>query len=199
MSGDSYSRLVGILKVALPIVALALLSTLFLLSDRIEIGSSIPFAEGEITERVDAQQVTGPVFAGATSSGDLITFKADQLVQDGSDGNRAVNVSARVTFTNGGQVAMVSDSGTFHIETDEARMKGNVLIESSTGYVMRTDLITAQLSELEVIAPGEVRATGPAGDLTAGAMEITTRGEGGNAQLLFTGGVKLVYDPKQSE
>ena len=199
MAGDPYSRLVGILKVALPLVALALLSTLFLLSDRIEPGSTIPFAEGEITDRVTGQQVTGPLFSGTTSSGDLVTLRTEQLVQEGGTINQALNLTARIEFVAGGEVALVSDTGSFELGADKARLSGNVLIESSTGYRMRTDVVNARLSEIDIQAPTEVRATGPAGDLTAGSMQITAQGERGGAQLLFTDGVKLIYDPKQSE
>lgn len=199
MAGDPYSRLVGILKVALPLIALALLSTLFLVSDRIEPGSTIPFADGEITERVTGQQVTGPLFSGTTSSGDLVTLRTEQLVQDSTGANRAENLSIRIEFSGGGRVALVSDTGTFQLAQSTALLTGNVLIESSTGYRMHTDAMTARLSELDIRAPGEVRATGPAGDLTAGAMQITALGDTQGAQLLFTDGVKLIYDPKQSE
>lgn len=199
MQGDSYSRLVGFLKIVLPLIALALLSTLFLVSDRIDPGSSIPFADREITDRVENQQVTGPVFTGATASGDVVTFRAEQMLQSGPENNRAVNVSALVEFKQGGQIGLVSDTGTFRPDADEATLSGNVLIESSSGYRLRTEALSAQLSNLNVIAPGEVRGVGPAGDLTAGAMQITTQEETGHTQLLFTGGVKLVYDPKQSE
>ena len=113
--------------------------------------------------------------------------------------NRALNLSARIEFARGGQVALVADTGTFALDADSASLTGNVLIESSTGYRMRTDEVTARLSALDVQALNEVRATGPAGDLTAGAMQITAQGESGGAQLLFTGGVKLIYDPKQTE
>ena len=42
---DRYSRMIAFLKVLLPLMALALLSTLFLLSQNTEPMASIPFAE----------------------------------------------------------------------------------------------------------------------------------------------------------
>lgn len=199
MAGDPYSRLVGFLKVALPLVALALLSTLFLLSDKIEPGSTVPFADGEIAQRVTGQQVTGPLFSSATARGDMITLRTRQLVQDDSGTNRALDVTLRVEFAGGGRASLVSDTGTFGLGENTARLSGNVLIESSTGYLMHTEEIAARLTGLDIRAPGKVRGAGPAGDLTAGAMHITDREDGTGAQLLFTDGVKLIYEPKQSE
>lgn len=199
MAGDPYSRMVGYLKVILPLIALGILSTLFLVSDRIEPGSSIPFAEREITERVTGQQVTGPLFTGATDAGDLVTIRAERLAKMGGESNRAVALSARIELADGSEVVLVSDEGLFRLSKDEADLIGNVLIESSTGYRMRTDRLTTRLSLLDIVSPGEVRATGPAGTLTAGSMQMNRHGESARAQLLFTGGVKLVYNPKQFE
>ena len=199
MAGDPYSRMVGFLKVVLPLIALGLLSTLFLVSDRIEPGSSIPFAEGEITERITGQQVTGPLFTGTTGAGDLITMRATQITQGTEQRNRAESLSGQIELVSGSEVVLVADQGVFRLSEDRAELSGNVLIERSNGYVMRTDRLSTGLKTLDVTAPGEVRATGPAGNLTAGAMRIARQDGTGSAQLLFTGGVKLIYDPKQSE
>lgn len=197
MAADPYSRMVAILKVALPLLALAILSTLFLLSSRIEPGSSIPFAEGEITDRVEGQQVTRPVFSGVSATGDQISFRADRLNTQEHIGNAAEAILARVDLAGGGSVVMVSDAGTLNIAAGTATLTGDVLIESSTGYRMRSDLLNARLSVVDVTSPGEVRATGPAGTLTAGAMRIAAQEEGSNVQIVFTHGVKLIYDPKE--
>ncbi len=196
MRGDPYSRLVAFLKVVLPLIALGLLSTLFLLSKRIEPGSSIPFAEGEITERIREQQVTGPFFSGVTTNGDKIAFTAQDLSTDTSTGNTARDVFAQLEFATGGTVILVADRAEINIDADMATLDGNILIESSTGYRMRSDTVTTQLSALMVVSPGEVRATGPAGDLTAGAMRISEQENASSVQLLFSSGVKLIYDPK---
>ncbi len=199
MAGDPYSRMVGFLKVVLPLIALGLLSTLFLVSDRIEPGSSIPFAEGEITERITSQQVTAPLYTSATEDGDLITMRATQITQAAGERNQAESLSGRIELIGGSEVVLVADRGVFRMTESMADLSGNVLVESSTGYRMRTDHLITGLSTLDVTAPGEVLATGPAGTLTAGAMRITRDVGTGGAQLLFTGGVKLIYDPKLSK
>ena len=199
MASDPHSRLVAFLKVALPLVALALLSTMFLVSSRIEPGDSIPFADGEVAERIRGEQVTGPLFSGVTDGGDKLNFTAEQLVTAENGPKRAQLPTAQLDFASGGSVHLEADQGEVDLEGDIATMSGNVVIDSSTGYVMRSDTITSRLSRLEVISPAEVRATGPAGTLTAGSMRIGEKGEDNGVQLLFTDGVKLVYDPKETE
>ena len=199
MAGDPYSRMVGYLKVILPLIALGLLSTLFLVSDRIEPGSSIPFADGEIARRITGQQVTRPLFTGATEAGDLVTARAAEIVKAGPGQNRANSLSTLIELTSGGEVVLVADEGLFRIGSDLADLAGNVLIEDATGFRMRTDTLTTRLSVLDIVAPGEVRATGPAGNLTAGSMHMSRQTDASGVQLLFTGGVKLIYDPKEYE
>lgn len=79
MKGDRHSRVVSWLKVLFPLIALALLSTLFLLSRAIEPQAVIPFADKEVQERLRDQQITGPFYSGTTADGDLISFSAEKL------------------------------------------------------------------------------------------------------------------------
>lgn len=199
MSSDPYSRMVSFLKVALPLVALGLLSTLFLLSSRIEPGETIPFAEGEIADRIAGQQVTGPFFSSVTGAGDEITFSAKDLVTGLNSTNEARDVFARLDFFGGGSVTMVANRGEIRADSEQIDLEGDILIDSTTGYRMRTDTLSAELNQLDINAPGEVQATGPAGNLTAGNMRIFTVDSDQGAQLLFSGGVKLIYDPKTSK
>jgi lipopolysaccharide export system protein LptC len=64
-----HSRLVFWLKIALPLVALALLATLFLFGRPIRPEDAIPYASTDITDRAKDPRVTEPVFASMTSDG----------------------------------------------------------------------------------------------------------------------------------
>ncbi|MEO0504251.1 MAG: hypothetical protein AAFZ14_13070, partial [Pseudomonadota bacterium] len=69
---DRYSRFVAWLKVLLPLAALALLSTLFLLSRNTDPIAAVPFADDELLDRVRDEQITGPFFSGTTTDGDRV-------------------------------------------------------------------------------------------------------------------------------
>lgn len=199
MHADSYSRWVSWLKVLLPLAALALLSTLFLLSRAIDPETVIPFADKEIQDRLRNQQVTGPFFSGTTASGDLISFSAETLkTPDGQvASNRAEDVELVVSIVDGSKVTVTAEIAEFDIAKDIAELVGDVVITTSTQFRIISDKLISQLSVLNLKSPGPVEATGPAGNLNAGSMVMTSSDEGKPAQLIFTNGVKLIYTPKQ--
>lgn len=194
---DRYSRMVSLLKVAFPLGALALLSTLFLIARAMDTDTTIPFADVEIQERLRDQQITGPFFSGTTQSGDQMSFSAQKLVtpRDSIGINRAEEVEANLETVKGATFALKADVAELDIAGNAALLTGAVSLETSTGYRVNTDQLTSQISTLDVTAPETVEATGPLGHLTAGNMRIFSPNDGENAQMLFSGGVKLVYTP----
>ena len=197
---DLYSRLVTFLKVLLPLAALALLSTVFLLSRGTNTDLTIPFAEEEMTDRMQKQQVTAPFFSGTTPSGDELMFTADSATPARPDAPaQATDLRARIVFADGGRITLTSNEGSFALGSDKVTFAGEVEIESSTGYRIETELLNAAISGIEAEAPGDVKGFGPIGEFTAGRMRITAKNEGGPIHLRFNEGVKLIYDPQKPE
>ncbi len=194
---DRYSRMVSLLKVALPLAALALLSTLFLLARAMETDTAIPFADVEIEERLRDQQITGPFFSGTTQTGDQMSFSAQKLItlQNSVGTNRAEDVLAKLETAQGATFQLKADVAELDIAGNTAVLIGGVSMASSTGYLVNTDQLTSLISTLDVTAPQFVEATGPLGTFTAGNMRIFSPNDGENTQMLFSGGVKLVYTP----
>lgn len=195
---DWYSRMVAWLKVLLPLMALALLSTLFLLSRNIDPTASIPFAEKEIQDRMRDQQVTGPIFSGATSSGDLILFTAEKVGTGGTNGTTMAEfVNAQIDLSGGTRVSVYADFGEISVQQQLSTLTGNVLITTSSGYEVTTNRLTSSLKQLDVKSPDKVEGSGPIGQITAGSLQISAIKDSGPAQLIFTNGVKLIYDPQE--
>ncbi|MEH6645540.1 LPS export ABC transporter periplasmic protein LptC [Sulfitobacter sp.] len=194
---DRYSRMVALLKVAFPLAALALLSTLFLLSRALDTETPIPFADVEIQERLRDQQITGPFFSGTTTDGDQMSFYAEKLVTlPGSvGGNRAEDVLAKIETDKGTTFQLQGDVAELDIGENTAVLTGDVSMVSSSGYRINTARLTALISELDVTADGEVLASGPLGQLTAGKMRVFKPNQTDSTQMLFSDGVKLVYTP----
>jgi len=197
---DRYSRMVAFLKVLLPLAALGLLSTLFLISRSVNTEATIPFAEHEIEERMRGQQITAPFFSGTTAQGDEITVTAS-IARPGGPASPAVaaDLVAVIRMADGGRLTLSSDSGAVQIDKDIASFSGNVEITSAAGLLVTTDLLNATLSGISADSPGPVQAKGPIGTLNAGTMQLQTKTEGGALHMLFNNGVKLVYDPRKSE
>ncbi|MDW4497998.1 hypothetical protein R5H30_08420 [Sulfitobacter sp. D35] len=202
MQGDAYSRLVAWLKVMLPLAALALLSTLFLLSRVVDPTASIPFAETEIQERLRDQQITAPFFSGTTADGHELTFIADKLITPaGTVGrNEAETVEVDIDTVSGGRIVMTANHASYDLGDDMTTLTGQVIVSTSAEYDVRSDNIRSRMSRLEVVSPGPVAGLSPMGELNAGAMRITApEGESAPEQMLFTDGVKVVYLPKPLE
>ncbi|UWR26448.1 LPS export ABC transporter periplasmic protein LptC [Sulfitobacter sp. S223] len=189
--------MVALLKVAFPLAALALLSTLFLLSRALDTDTPIPFADVEIQERLRDQQITGPFFSGATTGGDQMSFSAEKLVTlpGRVGGNRAENVLATLEAVDGATFKLQADVAELDIGANTAVLNGDVIMDTSTGYHINTARLTAMISDLDVATDGEVLASGPLGELTAGKMRVFKPNPTDSTQMLFSDGVKLVYTP----
>ena len=193
-----YSRTVAWLKIVLPIVALGLLSTLFLLSRDREPLEDVPFAVALTEGQTAREQVGSPYYAGTTDNGEVLTLTATSARPVG-DEVEADNVEARIVLADGSQIGLTSNAAVLSNTDETVRLDGAVRIESSTGYVVETQSLTAALNRVEAESAGPVSASGPAGTLKAGKMRIEPIADSDDVQILFTEGVNLIYDPKQGE
>ena len=201
MQADRYSRTVSFLKVALPLAALALLSTLFLISRSVTPIANVPFADAEVQERLTNQQVTGPYFSGTSARGDQISFIAEKMTSPtGKLGsNKAEEVLVRVDLASGRQFELESDLATIDIAENQSELTGDVKIVTSDGYSLQSEKLRIALTGLDINSPGAVTGKLPLGNVDAGGMRLFVPDENSEAQLIFTNGVKLLYLPKRTK
>ena len=189
--------MIASLKVLLPLMALALLSTLFLLSRSTDPMASIPFAEAEVNERIRDQQITGPFFSGSTEQGDQISFSAGKIgVADGNGRITANDVSAQIDLSSGARLVFFADLGEVDIANDTSVLSGKVLITTSTGYIINSERLVSAMTSLNMESPDKIIAEGPLGTFSAGSMRLTLSEKTKFTQMVFTNAVKLIYDPK---
>lgn len=191
---NRYSRFVQFAKIALPLLALGLLSTMFLLSRSVDLDDALPFYEG-IEQIAREQQLASPKFSGVTSDGSTISVTADSAKPDLTDPRRmtAVKVTADILTQSGSRFMVTSEEALYDGNQDQLNLAGMVRITTSSGYELQTEELSADLAETGLLAPGPVNGTGPSGTLEAGSMELS--GTSGSQVLVFKGGVKLVYEP----
>lgn len=191
---NAYSRFIGRAKVLLPLVGLILLSTLFLIARSPTRPGEIPFAE---IEAIAAEQrVSAPRFAGSTESGAAITVEADTVrPRAGADGVYIV-VAPRGSIEGPGAARVDLSAARGEVEPSRAqlRLDGGVSILDSRGYSVETPTMEADLATGGLVSTGEIVVTAPFGELTAAEMR-TTLPEGGVPHMVFSGGVRLLYDP----
>ncbi len=197
---DRHSRWVQFLKVLLPLAAILLLSTVFLLSRSIETDVSVPFTQKDIDERLAGQVVTQPYYRGTTRKGEDVQIEATQATQ-GTEGSvpSAAEFRGRFGLLNGGVITLDSNEGRISPDKGVATFVGDVLITTTDGIQVTTDLLNTSLDEIRGDTPGRVNGTGAIGNFSAGRMTFGTEKEDGPVHILFTDGVKLVYEPAKEE
>lgn len=189
--------MVGWLKVALPLLALGVLATLFLLSDRIDPEAALPYAEVDVEDLAREPRMTAPTYAGTTSDGASLTLTADEARPAAA----GVPAEAKVLVLE----LATPDGGRTELRAAEARvdqaerqmiLSGGVLVSTDTGYQLETPEVLALMDRSGLESRGAVTATGPAGDIQAGGMVLVQdKLTPGAYVLVFNQGVRLVYRP----
>lgn len=198
MSSDRYSRTIATLKIALPLLALGILSTLFLVSRAVTPTPTIPFADEEVRQRLSNHQITEPYFSGMTPQGDQIAFVAKSLQSpDGTLGsNTAKDVRVSVNLADGTAIELQADTALIDIARDSSELRGNVKIDTSLGHQFHVEHLVMKLSRLDISSPAKIAGWSPKGKIEAGNMHVFLPNETNDLQWVFRQDVKLLYHPK---
>jgi lipopolysaccharide export system protein LptC len=198
-----YSRMVAILKVGLPLIALGLLSGLFLgLPDDGGGEGGLVFAPADIEALGSGLRISNPTFTGTTRGQDRFRFTAEEVVPDAAPPQRAaISVLAGdVDLMNGPTVSVRAATGDLDIPTQRLDLVGDVDIATSDGYRIRAPKVTLDLRAGSMIAGDAVESTGPLGRIDSGSLRVAPAAESGEVRRFsFGDGVRLVYDPPDPE
>lgn len=194
---DRHTRVVGWLKVGLPLTALAILSTLFLVARRIDPEDALPYAEVDVEELAREPRMTAPTYAGTTADGASLTLSADEARPADADSSaQAARLRLDLATPDGGTTALLATEARMNDTARELLLSGGVVVETSTGYRLETPEMAAKLDRTGLESRAPVKAVGPAGEITADGMVLgqDNRTAGGYV-LVFKGNVRLVYQP----
>jgi lipopolysaccharide export system protein LptC len=198
LADNAHSRLVGALKVALPLAALAVLSTLFLLSRSRDPDAALPYAQVDIADMLRDPRLTAPTYSGVTREGDEVIFSAATAHPAGAPGTgaRAVAPVLRLIGAAGDETRVVADEAHVDPGAQVLVLRGNVRLDTATGYWLESAELLASLDRSRLESPGPVTALGPQGRIAAGGFTLTRDTVPGREVLVFNGGVKLLYQPE---
>lgn len=198
IDADFHSRLIGWLKIVLPLLALAILSTLFLVARTVDPNDAIPYAEVDVAERLREPRMTAPAYAGLTNDGAALTLSAAEMrpmVADGA-GASANTLSGTLETPDGGRMDLTAALGQINPDARQILLSGGVTLTSSTGWYLESEALTAATDATDITIPTPVMATGPGGTVTADTMRLTEDPkQPGRYLLVFNGTVKLIYQP----
>ena len=191
-----HSRRVRILKVSLPLVAVAILSSLFLFSKSITMEGALPFAEIDIQDRLREPKMTEVRVATTSETGAIIDISAASITPTGLNRATARTASGTINKADGQgtsiRAAQIKDSETAAL----AALLGGVTITSG-GYDMATQALDVDITDARIDSRSTVTAKGPLGTLEAGRMRLQQTKAG--AVLVFNSGVRLIYTPNEGD
>lgn len=194
---DAHTRTVTWLKVVLPLAALAILSTLFLLADKIDPEDALPYAEVDVEDLAREPRMTLPSYAGTTSDGAALTLTAEAAVPGSVEKPaEALKVRMELATPDGATIELKADSAVVDTTGQKVLLSGGVRLVTSMGYQLETPEIVANLDRSGLAASSGVTAKAPAGTLTADTMTLSQDIQTPGAYLMvFKGSVRLVYLP----
>lgn len=190
------------LRIGLPLSALVLLSTIFLVSRSVDPNTAADMA-GLTPEQVTrAPRVAAARFAGVTDDATALTIAADAVR---SETDTLGEGPLELAFTHPEGRLIFPNSSSAWFEAEDARLNqsygvltatGSVILENSDGYVLVLGGLTAALDQTRLTATGGIEGRAPAGEIRADTMELTrSGGQDGGYLLAFTGNVRLIYVP----
>lgn len=193
-----HSRVVGFLKIALPLIALVLLSMVFLLAETVDHSQAIRSATVDVEDLARDPRLSGARFAGVTEDGAALTIRAETVRSDPAATMR-LNVSGLALAIDG------QSDETFRVRAAEGvvdrgsgtfSMQGALEIEATPGYRLRADSLFGLLDNTLVEVHGAITGEAPAGLISAGNMVLRANsGAETGYTLVFGGGVRLIYQP----
>ncbi|SEI04127.1 hypothetical protein [Paracoccus alkenifer] len=189
------TRVVRLLRVALPLSALALLSVLFLLgrsSDTVE--PAIPYAEGTPEDLGRSPGIGAPEYTTVTPDGASVTLRAARAALGNGGSGNSGTASALVLDWRARDGLMIELTSPLAQTQDTIiRLEGGVRMALSSGWVMRGPSFQADTAADTLRADETVHVTAPFGELEAGTMLIHPSDTGQVLEL--NEGVRLLYRP----
>ena len=189
------SRVVAWAKVLLPLAALALLSTVFLVARGPGAEVEIPFAR--IEEIAKEPRMDQPRLAGVAEDGTTLALTADRITPLPGRADAFALAAPRLETRSpeGSEARLSAGAGEVDGPSRSLHLSWGVRLEAERGMVVETPEVTADLATGTAVA-GPVTAESPMGSIVAGALTLE-QGEGDGARLLFNRGVRLLYTPER--
>ncbi len=201
---DNYSTRIRIIKIGFPVLAAILLVGVFVFTNSNPIRDGVIIPDRKLAELAVGQKITNPHYSGVTKSGDAFSISAESALPNAPKPTQIDLVKPRTTigFSDGFEMQASSDIGQLNLDKQEASLTGSVLLETSDNYRATAKIVTMNFYTGNASSPGQVKANGPMGKITAGNMILTQNLHkntfGGKTILSFGNGVKLVYYPQNT-
>jgi lipopolysaccharide export system protein LptC len=188
-----HRSLVHALKIALPLLALALVVTMIVYSLLFHPDGTIAIFSGNGTEQGQIV-MKSPRFIGSDKDNQPFEVIASQARQHTDD--RAVveldDVNAKLQLNKGPQLRLIAHKGVLDTNNQLLQLTGPIALSSSEGYLIHTDEARADLKNGLLTGQRPIEATGSFGTIRADGFSANKTEQ----TISFLGNVKVHFEPQ---
>jgi lipopolysaccharide export system protein LptC len=186
-----YSRFVGLMKMALPAIAAALLGLIFVWPKVAPRDEAFQLAFANFNPKaIDMLSMTKPRYFGTDEKNLPYTVTADTATQVDPQTQAVAleNPVADLTRKDGSSLVINSDVGFFRQKDGTLDLMGHVDLFQDSGYEMHTDSARIETGPGNATGDEPTRGHGPSGTIEGEGFRLWERGK----TILFTGKSKAV-------
>ena len=198
------AQIMRVARVALPLGAVALLSTVFLLPSSIDPQRAVELADIDVAEITREPRIGSARFAGVMQDDTELIVRAQTVRSRGElteAGPLYLTLEApegELLFPAGRMAQFQGAEGVIDQVADLLVLRGDVLLETSDGYRMAMPELRSALGHTHVQGFGGITGHGPPGEISANTLELRAKpGTEGGYLLAFQGDVRLIYLPDE--
>lgn len=191
-----YSRFVGTMKLALPLLAGGLLLTVVAWSMLIEQRTAMPLSAADVQlGSEDGLAMLQPRYVGTDNNDRPFVVSAERATQDSQD-HRLVMLqtpTARLALEDGTDLTVTARRGVYDQGRQTLDLHGPIVMQADNGYRFRAESLRLDLEAGSGVSEAPVMVEGPIGRLTANGLRIADDGR----QLYFEGDVRTTINRPQ--
>jgi len=194
---SGYSRFVGLMKLALPAIAVALLGLIVVwpkLAPRDE-EFQVAFANFN-AKSVDTQSMANPRYFGTDDKNQPYSVAADVSTEVDAEAQSfsLERPTAQLTRPDGGNIVADSDIGVFQQKENTLELYGHVNLFQDKGYEVHSDSAHIDVGPGNAHGEEPTHGVGPTGVIDGEGFRLWDRGD----RILFTGKAKAVLNVSKS-
>jgi lipopolysaccharide export system protein LptC len=197
-----------VIRLGLPLGALALMSTIFLASRHVDPNRAAALSNLNLEEITREPRIGQARIATVTPENAALTIAARTIRSVADLKTRAplhLKMDApegTLDFSSGTGLRFAADEGEITQAGNRVTLDQNVTLQSDSGYALRMQTLHTDLQGSVFESVGPVSGTGPAGQIAAQTLTVTAlapRDSHPNSGYLlaFAGDVRLLYQPQQ--
>ena len=195
---DFYSRVIQILKITLPIIAIIMLGTLFLLPDNRTKIQSYESIDQSTLKIVKKAGIDKPSFRGTLASGSNLELHASEIIPSDKKNNviHINEIKARLEMNKNFGATAYAKKGLIDIEKQVAKLVEGVTIRGFNDIEIEATDLKVDYNKSIAKSNNPVFMNGEFGTIKAGAAKFYDKSNSLNIGyvLSFSNGVTMLYN-----